>query len=469
MTKVSREFQVFAKPAGPVCNLDCQYCYYLDKQRLYPKGESFRMPDDLLEGYIVQHIHACTEPVIHFSWHGGEPTVLGLDFFRKIVTIQRKHEPAGRRILNGMQTNGTLLDDDWCRFLAAEGFAVGISIDGPREMHDRYRRTKDGRPVHEQTMRGYRLLRQHEVPCEILCVVGAHNVEFPSDVYRFFRQLGAPYLSFLPLVERRPEGERVCEEPVRRGMGLGSPTQNSALGVPFRPMDHRQDADATIRHGQDARATFRTSSEGGVSERTVPAEAWGSFLCAIFDEWVARDIGRVKIQIFEEAVRPAFQQEHTLCIFKEVCGGVPVVEHNGDFYCCDHYTDREHRLGNIRETRLARLLDSPAQQAFGRAKRDSLPHCCQVCEVRAMCNGECPKNRFLVTPDGEPGLNYLCAGYKRFFTHCQPFVAQVGALWHQAAPPVPPAVAPEITGRIGRNDPCPCGSGRKYKNCCMGK
>jgi uncharacterized protein len=410
MTAVSREFQVFAKPAGAVCNLDCQYCYYLDKQNLYAKGESFRMADDLLEEYIVQHIRACTEPVIPFSWHGGEPTTLGVDCFRKIVALQRRHQPVGREIRNGIQTNGTLLDDDWCRFLAAEGFAVGISIDGPAPMHDR---TKDGRPAHEQTLRGYRLLQQHRVSCEILCVVGAHNVQSPFDVYRFLRELEAPYLSFLPLVERRPE------------------------------------------------------AEGGVSERTVPADAWGAFLCAVFDEWAARDIGRVKVQIFEEAVRPAFRQEHTLCIFKEVCGGVPVVEHNGDFYCCDHFADDEHRLGNIRRTPLAELLDSPAQQTFGRAKRDTLPRYCQVCEVRPMCNGECPKNRFLVTPDGELGLNYLCRGYKRFFTHCQPFVAQVAALWRQPQPSTRPAVASEITGRLGRNDPCPCGSGRKYKNCCL--
>ena len=415
MTSVPREFQVFAKPAGPLCNLDCQYCYYLGKDRLYPEGESFRMPDDLLEEYIVQHISACGEPAIHFSWHGGEPTLLGLDYFRQIVTLQRKHQPADRRILNGIQTNGTLLDDHWCRFLAAEGFAVGISLDGPQEMHDRYRRTKDGRPVYEQTLRGCQLLTRHEIPCEILCVVGAHNVEFPSEVYRFLRQLGAPYVSFLPLVERRPP------------------------------------------------------PEGGVSERTVPAEAWGAFLCATFDEWVARDVGRVKVQIFEEAVRPAFGQEHTLCIFKEVCGGVPVVEHNGDFYCCDHFVDAEHRLGNIQKTPLAALLDSPAQQAFGQAKFDTLPRYCQACEVRAMCNGECPKNRFLQTPDGEAGLNYLCAGYRRFFTHCQPFVAEVAALWHRTQPPASSTVAPETALRIGRNDPCPCGSGRKYKNCCLRK
>jgi uncharacterized protein len=415
MAKVSREFQVFVKPAGARCNLGCQYCYYLEKQGLYPPEKSFRMPDDLLEEYIVQHIRACGEPVIRFSWHGGEPTLPGLDYFRRIVSLQHKHQPADRQIVNGLQTNGTLLDEDWCRFLAAEGFAVGISLDGPPQMHDRYRRTKDGRPVHEQVMRGYQLLQRHQVACEILCVVGAHNVEFPSEVYGFFRELEAAYLSFLPLVERRPE------------------------------------------------------VEGGVSERTVPAEAWGDFLCTVFDEWVARDIGRVKVQLFEEAVRPAFGQEHTLCIFKEVCGGVPVVEHNGDFYSCDHFVDSEHRLGNIRQTPLAKLLDSPAQQAFGHAKRDTLPRCCQVCEVRAMCNGECPKNRFLQTPDGEPGLNYLCAGYKRFFTHCQPFVAEVAALWHRTQPPPPPVVVPETPSRVGRNDPCPCGSGRKYKNCCLGK
>lgn len=415
MTGASREFQVFAKPAGALCNLGCDYCYYLEKQRLYPPGESFRMPDGLLEEYIVQHINACTEPVISFSWHGGEPTILGLDYFRTIVMLQQRHQPAGRRIVNGLQTNGTLLDDDWCRFLAAEHFAVGISLDGPQDMHDRYRATKDRHSVFAQAMRGYQLLQRHRVPCEILCVVSSYNVRFPSEVYRFFRQLGAAYLSFLPLVERRPQ------------------------------------------------------AEGGVSDRTVPAEAWGAFLCTIFDEWAARDIGQVKVQIFEEAVRPAFGQEHTLCVFQKVCGGVPVVEHNGDFYCCDHFVDAEHRLGNIRKTPLVELLDSPAQQAFGRAKLDTLPRCCQACEVRAMCNGACPKDRFLTTPEGEPGLNYLCAGYRQFFHHCQPFVAQVSALWRQPQQqaPAPPAVVKETALRVGRNDPCPCGSGKKYKNCCF--
>jgi uncharacterized protein len=375
MDKASRIFQVFVKPTGSICNLDCHYCYYLKTAHLYPEAEVFQMPEVILEEYIVQHMEACTEPVIRFSWHGGEPTVPGLDYFRKIVALQRKHQPSNRRIGNGMQTNGTLLDEKWCRFLAAEGFMVGLSLDGPQELHDQYRLTKGGKPTYKQTIRGYELLQQHGVYTDILCVVNAHNVRYPSRVYRFFKQIKAPYVSFLPLVEPQPE------------------------------------------------------TEGGVSSRTVPAEAFGVFLCTIFDEWINRDIGRIKIQIFEEAARTAFGQDHSLCIFRETCGDIPVIEHNGDFFSCDHFVDPEHCLGNIIETPLVELLESPTQRAFGQAKLDTLPRCCRVCEVRAMCNGGCPKNRFLQTSDGEAGLNYLCAGYKRFFTHCRPFVAEVAAQW----------------------------------------
>jgi uncharacterized protein len=374
MVKASREFQVFTKPIGSICNLDCHYCYYLEKERLYPEGESFRMPDETLEKYIAQHIDAYPKEVIRFSWHGGEPTVLGLDFFRMVVALQRKHRPSGRRIVNGIQTNGTLLDEDWCSFLAAEGFAVGLSLDGPHEMHDRHRVTKDGKPTHEETMRGYELLQEHGVYTDILCVVNAHNALLPLQVYRFFKQINAQYISFLPLVEPQPDS-------------------------------------------------------GGVSPITVPAEAWGTFLCTIFDEWRDKDVGRVKIQIFEEATRTAFNQEHSLCIFRPTCGDIPVVEHNGDFYSCDHFVDVDHSLGNITKTPLVDLLESPAQRAFGKAKLETLPSYCQKCGVRPMCNGGCPKNRFIRTPDGETGLNYLCAGYKRFFTHCQPFVTEVAALW----------------------------------------
>lgn len=377
MNKASNDFQVFVKPIGSICNLDCKYCYYLKKDKLYPKGESFRMPDIVLEEYIVQHIEASAEPVIRFSWHGGEPTVLGLDYFRKIVALQRKHQPANQRIANGMQTNGILLDEAWCRFLKDENFSVGLSLDGPEDEHNRYRVTKGGMPTHAQAKQGYELLREYRVYTDILCVVNAHNVHFPLKLYRFFKKIEAEYVSFLPVVEQQSD------------------------------------------------------AEGGVSSLSVPPDAWGNFLCTIFDEWVSRDIGRIKVQIFEEAARTAFGQEHSLCIFRPVCGDIPVVEHNGDFYSCDHFVDNNHRLGNIIEMPLLELLESPRQRAFGRAKRDSLPRYCRECEVRAMCNGGCPKNRFIRTPEGESGLNYLCAGYRQFFFHCRPFIMEVAAEWRR--------------------------------------
>jgi uncharacterized protein len=379
MAIASREFQVFVKPTGSLCNLNCQYCYYLDKENLYPKIKTFQMSDEVLEDYIIQHIEASPEEVIRFSWHGGEPTIIGLNYFRRLVAFQRKYLPANRRIVNGIQTNGTLLDEDWCRFFARENFAVGLSLDGPREMHDIYRITKDNRPTYDQTIRGYNLLQKHRVYTDILCVVNAHNVQFPLKVYRFFKQINAQYITFLPLVDSQLE------------------------------------------------------ANSSVSAASVPSEAWGQFLCTIFNEWIDKDIGRVKVQIFEEAAKTAFNQEHSLCIFRPTCGDIPVIEHNGDFYSCDHYVKEEHRLGNIRETPLLELLESSSQRAFGRAKL-KLPRYCKECAVRPMCNGECPKNRFLLTPDEEPGLNYLCAGYKRFFTHCQPFVSEVAALWSQRNP-----------------------------------
>jgi uncharacterized protein len=414
VVQASREFQVFVKPAGAACNLGCRYCYYLEKEDLYPQGKPPRMPDDVLEQYIAQHIAASPGPVITFSWHGGEPTVVGLDYFRKIVAMQRELQPAGRRIANGLQTNGVLLDEEWGGFLAAEGFTVGLSLDGPQELHDLYRVTRGQEPTHERALRGYELLRRHRVPCDVLCVVHAQNAEHPTRVYRFFKQIGARYLGFLPLVERRPD------------------------------------------------------APGGVSERTVSGEALGRFLCTIFDEWRRWDVGRVRVQMFEEAARTAFGHEPGLCVFRSTCGDVPVVEHNGDFFSCDHFVDPEHRLGNIQETPLGELLESPAQRAFGQAKAETLPRQCLACEVRAMCHGGCPKDRFLRTTDGEEGLSYLCAGYRQFFNHCRPFVAELARLEHGRAverPADPPPTRP----RVGRNDPCPCGSGRKYKRCCAGK
>jgi uncharacterized protein len=415
VTASSREFQVFVKPAGGRCNLACRYCYYLEKQALHPADTPARMPDDLLERYIVQHIEATSGAVIAFSWHGGEPTVLGLDYFRRIVELQRRHQRPGRRIVNGMQTNGLLIDEAWARFLREEQFRVGLSLDGPADLHDAYRVTRGEGPTHSAVTRAFALLQQHQIPCDILCVVHDQNVGHPARVYRSFRKIGARSLAFLPLVEP-PSGD-----------------------------------------------------EGGASARTVPAEAYGTFLCAIFDEWVERDTARIAVQAFDEATRPVRGLDHSLCIFRETCGDVPVVEANGDFYCCDHFVDPPHRLGNIRETPLGALVDSPAQLAFGQAKRDTLPRHCRECEVRLMCHGGCPKDRFMPTPDGELGLNYLCPAFKRFFTHILPYAVRIGSARLSDKPSGLPAAAVGRGGfaAVSRNDPCPCGSGRKFKHCCL--
>ncbi len=418
MAAASREFQVMVKPVGALCNLDCSYCYYLEKKELYPNRESFRMPPDLLERYIVQHIEAAPKTTILFSWHGGEPTLLGVDYFRHMVELQEKHRPAGREILNGIQTNGMLIDEEWCRFLGANRFHVGLSIDGPRELHDEGRRTVRGEATHKRVMQTFRLLQNHRVSTDVLCVVHRANVGQPAALYRFFRDAGVKFLQFLPLVRRERDG---------------------AVG-----------ADA------------------------VPPDAYRSFLCAVFDEWSRQDVGRITIQNFEEAMRPYLGQEHALCIHRETCGDIVVLEHNGDFYTCDHFVDPQHRIGNIRDTPLVELLEHPAVTGFGRDKSERLPGECRRCEVLSSCNGGCPKDRFATSSDGEAGLNYLCAGYKSFFLHSRPWFTRVAGLMRSGVPVerllenLREQDRPLAT-RVGRNDPCPCGSGRKYKKCCLEK
>ena len=416
MATATREFQVMAKPIGAICNLDCKYCYYLEKKDLYPKEKLFRMADDVLERYIIQHIEASPKELVFFSWHGGEPTVVGLDYFRRIVELERKHKPEGRRILNGIQTNGTLLDDEWYRFLADEGFYVGLSIDGPRELHDRYRYSKGGQATHKQVVHAYRMLRQYRVTTDVLCVVHHLNVRQPLAVYRFFRDFGVEYLQFLPLV---------------------------------------------MRHGD------------GVTPESVPAAAYGDFLCAIFKEWIRNDVGRIGIQNFDEPLRVANGEAHALCIWREECGDVVVVEHNGDFYACDHFVKPEWRLGNIRDKPLVDLLESPALKEFGRKKSD-LPRYCRECEVRSLCNGGCPKDRLIRTPDGEPGLNYLCAGLKQYFGYTWPYLQRLAAARRagQSMDEFMKTLRAEeasAVAAVNRNDPCPCGSGKKYKKCCLAK
>lgn len=302
----------------------------------------------------------------------------GLEFFRRAVAIQKRVAPDGCRVLNGLQTNATLIDQDWGEFLREEGFYVGVSLDGPERFHNINRVRHDGSGTYADVMRGLGVLRAHGVPHEILCVVSSENVNAPLEVYRFLKSLQVNFITFLPLVER--------ESP----------------------------------------ATDR------VTTRSVRSADFGRFLSEIFDEWIKNDIGKIKVQVFEEALRTAFGQDHTLCIFKPVCGAVPVVEMNGDFYSCDHFVDEEHHIGNIMGSSLVSLLDHPRQRGFGEAKESTLPRYCIDCEVRVMCNGECPKNRFLISPDGEPGLNYLCEGYRQFFNHCRPFIDEVARVWKSA-------------------------------------
>ena len=370
-TLITDDFQIFIKPVGASCNLRCSYCYYLGKNEIYGSDAKSVMNFETLENYIRQFFAASSGDTVLFTWHGGEPLLAGIAFYEKALSLQRKWAPQGRSFLNGIQTNGTLITEEWSNFFASNGFVVGVSIDGPEVFHDAQRHTVNHTGSFDKTLRGYRLLRAYGVNPEILCVVNSHNVKSPLVVYDFFKELGANYITFLPLVEK-------------------------------------------------------VNAEAGVS---VPALAFGKFLSVIFDEWVRNDIGVVKVQIFEEALRTAFNQDHSLCIFRERCGGVPVIEQTGDFYPCDHYVEKNRLLGNINEFPLEHFLNHPVQKAFGDAKWNTLPQYCITCNVRNMCNGECPKNRFITSPDGELGLNYLCEGYKYFFNHCKPFVDSVSAVW----------------------------------------
>ena len=365
------EYQAFIKPVGANCNLRCNYCYYNSSVKDIGGTGGAIMSEEVLEAYVKLNIAAAGSGPVFFAWHGGEPTLAGIDFYRKAVELQKRYQPDGIEIINGIQTNGTLVDDEWCRFLAENRFAVGISIDGQENLHNKNRRSLSGEGSFAPASGGFQRLKEYGLEPEILCVVSSTNADYPLDVYRYFRELGARWMTFLPLVIRDND------------------------------------------------------SYHGVLPLSVAPRRFGEFLCALFDEWVEHDIGLIKIQIIEEATRVAFNQEHTLCIFKKECGGVPVIELNGDFYSCDHYVNDDHRIGNIMETPLEGLLCSDRQRAFGKAKWTTLPRYCLECEVLDMCNGEFPKNRFITAPSGEPGLNYLCEGYRLFFNHMRPFVDAV--------------------------------------------
>jgi len=427
-------FHIMAKPIGPICNLDCKYCFYLEKENLYPKTTNWSMAEDVLESYIRQYIEAQSVPVINFAWQGGEPTLLGLDYFRKVVEFEKKYA-SGKRIENALQTNGVLLDDLWCEFLAENKFLVGLSIDGPGELHDRYRVDKGGQPTFDRVMRGLRYLKKHGVEFNTLTVVQRYNSHHPLAVYHFLKEVGTGFVQFIPIVER------IADSPAGNGLTLISPS-------------------------------FEAPAK--VSPWSVEPAQYGKFLCAIFDEWVRHDVGRYYVQLFDVALEIWLGMEPSLCVFRETCGAAMAIEHNGDLYSCDHFVYPENKLGNIIENPLEALVNSPQQTKFGQDKRDTLPRYCRECEVRFACNGECPKHRFIRTPDGEEGLNYLCAGYKIFFNHIDPYMRFMAEEFRQGRAPanVMDWARQRDFGlsanraEAGRNDPCPCGSGRKYKKCC---
>jgi len=362
-----KSFQLMAKPRGSICNLDCTYCYFLSKEKMYPDS-SFTMSDELLENYTRQYIQAQQVKQVTFAWQGGEPTLMGLDFYYKAVEFQRKYALPGMKVENAFQTNGTLLDDAWCKFFKENNFLVGISIDGPPELHNVYRKDKGGEDTSTDVLRGLALLKKHSVDFNILCAVHAANVEHPLAVYQYFRdKLDAEFIQFIPIVEL------------------------------------------------DNKTGFQTGNK--IRNRSVTGKNYGAFLINIFDEWLSNDVGTVFVQIFDEALGKWFGSPGGLCVFEKTCGLGLVIEHNGDLFSCDHFVEPKHKLGNIIENDMIDMVTSHKQYKFGMQKYSSLPQFCLDCKVRFACNGGCPKNRVTHTPNGVYGLNYLCEGYRAFFNH----------------------------------------------------
>jgi uncharacterized protein len=389
-----RAFHVMTKPIGPLCNLDCKYCFYLEKEKLFPSNENFKMTDEVLENYVRQYIEHQDVPEISFAWQGGEPTLLGVDFFRKVVALQKKYA-GGKAISNALQTNGTLLDDGWGEFLAENRFLVGLSIDGPAKLHDAYRVDKKGGATYAKVIGGLRVLKKHKVEFNTLTVVNRVNSRKPLEVYRFLRDMGSGFIQFIPLVERLADAEAT-----RLGLDLAVPPRADEEGEKRMP----------------------------VTDWSVEPRQYGEFLCAIFDEWVRRDIGRTYVQIFDVTLGNTIGQGGGLCVFSEKCGTALALEHNGDVYSCDHYVYPRYKLGNVLNHSLGEMVASTEQRRFGSDKADTLPQYCRTCDVRHLCHGECPKHRFIRTPDGETGLNYFCSAYKRFFSHTRPAMQRMGAL-----------------------------------------
>ena len=375
-----------AKPSGPDCNLNCKYCFYLEKEVLFNRDKVHRMSDEVLEEYIKQYCESQNSPEISFAWQGGEPTLMGIEFFEKAIALQKKYS-AGRPVQNALQTNGILLDNKWCKFLAKEKFLIGLSLDGPRHIHDKFRVDRGGKPTFDRVMKALKLMKAHRIEFNTMTCVTKQSAPHALEIYNFLKGTGSTFMQFIPIVECKPN-----QEALDLGLKLAVPS--------FLTEDDTDDR---------------------VMPWTVPAQAYGKFLCTIFDEWVRLDVGTTFVQTFDVALNAWMGMPPPLCVFAETCGNAMVIEHNGDLYSCDHAVYPETRLGNIMETPMSEMADCPQQEKFGNDKRDNLPdYCRKQCEFYFMCHGACPLHRFLKTPDGKPNLNWLCEGYKMFMRYIDP-------------------------------------------------
>ena len=381
LSPFAKPVYVMLKPVGSVCNLACEYCYYLEKGKLYPEQKNHIMTEEMLEKFVEEYINCQTTQQVLFTWHGGETLMRPISFYKRALELQHKYA-RGRQIDNCIQTNGTLLNDEWCKFFKENNFLVGVSIDGPQEFHDEYRRNKQGIPSFHKVMKGIELLKKHEVEYNAMAVVNDYNVDYPLEFYNFFKQLDCHYIQFAPIVER-----------------LAAKTNQTQLTLP-------EEQDAAIE----------------LAPFSVDSGKWGDFLCAIFDEWIKEDVGDYYIQLFDATLANWVGEQPGICTLAATCGHAGVMEFNGDVYTCDHYVFPEYKLGNIKTSTLTEMMYSERQLTFGENKKKTLPQQCKACEFLFACHGECPKNRFLHTPAGEPGLNYLCKGYKKFFKHVAPYM-----------------------------------------------
>lgn len=377
-------YHILAKPAGPICNLDCKYCFYLEKESFLKGENSYKMSDEVLENFIQKYISTQEIPEIQFVWQGGEPTLRNLDFYRKVLFYQKKHA-GDKKIINSLQTNGILLDEMWCSFLKENDFLVGISLDGPKEIHDNYRVDKNGGPTFEKVMKSINILKKYGVPFNVLTCVTSFSAKRGREIYNFFKENGIDFIQFTPIIERNPEVE---------------------------------DLDIGLKHGN----VNLNKNSYGLTDYSVRQGDYGQFLNTVFDEWVKNDVGKIHVMNFEWALEAWLGLPSTICIFSKECGRALAIEHNGDLYSCDHYVYPENKIGNILDDNPKELIESAKQKYFGKSKMAMLPKQCLECEVRFACNGECPRHRFEKTHDGEEGLSYLCEDYRTFFYHIHPYM-----------------------------------------------